>query len=191
MDMIRIMVAFGSDSQSVKIKNLLLENGYSVAYIAKDGQECLRKARLLKPDLVVLDFDLPLSTGYDVAKVLSEDKICNTLLIVNENQKSLINEHKDDWDFTTLIKPINKSALISTIKLIVRNNKKIKELEKEIVELKDSLDTRKLLEKAKGMIMKQYGLSEQEAFRRIQKQSMDKGITMKDLAKAIIIANSI
>lgn len=191
MDIIRILIAFSSDSQSMKIRNLLIENGFNVIDIAKDGQECLRKARLLKPDLAILDFDLPLSTGYDIAKVLSEDKICSTLLVLNDNQKSLINEHKDEWDFTFLVKPINRSALIGTIRLIVRNNKRIRDLEKEISTLKDSLESRKLIEKAKGILMKQMGINEQEAFRKIQKQSMDKGIAMKEIAKAIILADSI
>lgn len=189
--MVRIIIAFGNDSQSIKIKNLLTENGYTVIDLVKDGQECLRKARLLKPDLVILDFDLPLFTGYDVAKVLSEDKISSTLLIVNDNQKSLINEHRDRWDCTSLIKPINRSALISTVELIITNNKKIRLLQNEIQELKESLEVRKLVEKAKGILMTKQGLSEQEAFRKIQRQSMDKGIPMKEVAKAIILASEI
>ncbi len=191
MEMVRIIIAFGNDSQSIKIKNLLTENGYTVIDLVKDGQECLRKARLLKPDLVILDFDLPLFTGYDVAKVLSEDKISSTLLIVNDNQKSLINEHRDRWDCTSLIKPINRSALISTVELIITNNKKIRLLQNEIQELKESLEVRKLVEKAKGILMTKQGLSEQEAFRKIQRQSMDKGIPMKEVAKAIILASEI
>lgn len=191
MEMVRIIIAFGNDSQSIKIKNLLTENGYTVIDLVKDGQECLRKARLLKPDLVILDFDLPLFTGYDVAKVLSEDKISSTLLIVNDSQKSLISEHRDQWDFTSLVKPINRSALISTVELIIKNNKKIRLLQKEIQELKESLEARKLVEKAKGILMSKQGLSEQEAFRKIQRQSMDKGIPMKEVAKAIILASEI
>lgn len=191
MEMVRIIIALGNDSQSLKMKNLMIENGYNVVDVAKDGHECLRKARLLRPDLVILDFDLPLFTGYEVAKVLNEDRICSTLLLVNDSQKSLINEHKDDWDFSCMLKPVNRSALISTILLIIKNDRKVKSLEKEIEELRDSLETRKLIEKAKGILMKAQGLSEQEAFRRIQRQSMDKAMPMKEIAKAIIIAHNI
>lgn len=188
MDDIRIIIALSNESQSIAMKNLLAENGYNEVYIAKDGQDCLRRARLLKPDLAILDFELPSYTGHEVAKILEEDGICGAVLIANEGQRSLINEFKSQRDLTCLIKPISRSTLINTIDLIVRSNKKIKSLEKQVQELKETLETRKLVEQAKGIIMKEYGITEQEAFRKIQKQSMDKGIPVKEIAKAIIIA---
>ncbi len=191
MEIIRVVVAFASDSQSVKIKNLLTENGYNVVCVTKDGSECLRKSRLLKPDLVILDFDLPLYTGYEVAKVLSEDKICSSIIILNDSQKSLVNEYRDDWDFACLVKPVNRSALISTISLVIRNRRKVKLLESEIQELRDSLESRKLVEKAKGILMEKQKLSEKEAFRKIQKQSMETGMPMKEIARAIILEHNI
>lgn len=189
METIRIIIALSNEAQAVNMKNLLTENGFNVVDFSKDGQDCLRKARVLKPDVVILDFDLAIFTGYEAASVLCEDKICSTILIVNDSQKSLINEHWNREDFICLVKPINRSAIISTIELIVKNNRRIKSLEKEIYELKDSLETRKLIDKARGILMSLHGISEQEAFRVIQKQSMDKGMPVKELAKMIILKN--
>jgi response regulator NasT len=138
--------------------------------------------------VAILDFDLAIFTGYEAARVLCEDRVCSTILIVNDSQRSLIKEHWESENFICLVKPINRSALISTVELIVKSNKRVKSLEKEIHELKDSLETRKLIEKAKGILMRRDGLSEQEAFRIMQKQSMDKGVPVKEIAKVIILS---
>jgi len=188
MDLVRVIIALAREAQSLKMKNLLVENGFDVIWCAKDGLECLRKARTHKPDLVVLDYDLPSYTGYEVARILSEDDICNTILLANDAQKSMMNEYNDKWDFTCLLKPISASGLINAIELTVKNRKKIKILQKEIKELKDSLESRKVIEQAKGILMEKLGLTENEAFRRIQKQSMDKRLPIKEVAKSIIIA---
>lgn len=187
MELVRIIIALAKEAQSIKMKNLLIENGYDVIWCAKDGLECLRKARTHKPDLVILDYDLPSYTGHEVAKILSEDDICNTILLVNDAQKSMINEYSDKWDFICLSKPITISGLISTIELTVKNRKRIKRLEKEIEDLKDSIESRKLVEQAKGILMEKFNLTENEAFRKIQKQSMDKRLPIKDVAKEIML----
>ena len=186
METVRIIIALSNESNLTNMRSLLTENGFSVVDVLKDGQDCIRKARMLNPDVAILDFDLAIFTGYEAARVLCEDRVCSAILIANEGQKSLLNEHWDSEDFICLVKPINRSALISTVELIVKNNRKIKTLEKEIHELKDSLETRKLIEKAKGILMKRDGLSEHEAFRMIQKQSMDNGVPVKEITKAII-----
>lgn len=188
MENVRIIIALSNESHAINMKNLFNENGFSVIDVSKDGQDCIRKARTLKPDVAILDFDLAIFTGYEAARVLCEDRVCSAILIVNDVQRSLINEHWESENFICLVKPINRSALISTVELIVKSNKKVKSLEKEIHELKDSLETRKLIEKAKGILMRRDGLSEQEAFRIMQKQSMDKGVPVKEIAKVIILS---
>lgn len=185
--MIKIMIAMNREKQIVKMKNLLVEEGYNVIYVARDGQECLRKARILQPDLAIIDFDLPVYNGYEVAKILIEDKICSVLLIASDTQTTLIGECQDQWDFAYLVKPINKSTLITAVQLITKTRKKVKELEKENKNLRDSLESRKLIEKAKGILMKELGIPEQDAYRIIQKRSMDKRIPMKEIAKAVIL----
>lgn len=180
-----------NDTSFGKLKAILLENGYTVVDSAKEGHDCLRKIRTLKPDMVILDYNLPLMNGYDVAKVAVEDNVCDVILIADGSQRNLIGDIKADSSFVCMMKPLNKLNLVNTIELMTRNRRKIKELEKEITTLRESLDTRKEVEKAKGLLMRHLNLSEAEAFKKIQKQSMDRGIPMKEIAKAIILAYDI
>lgn len=191
MDIARILIAMNNESSVLKLKSLLVENGYIVVDQAKDGHEALRKVRSIKPDIAVIDYDLPLLNGVEVAKVLLEDGICDVLLLVIEGQLGIVDNMKGRHDFVCMAKPLNRPMFLNTLELMVKNIKKVRKLEKEIEELKSALETRKEVERAKGLLMKHLGLSENEAFKRIQKQSMDKGMPMKDIAKAIIIAYDI
>ncbi|MCX7709768.1 MAG: ANTAR domain-containing protein [Clostridia bacterium] len=191
MEAVRILVAMSNDTSINKLKFILTESGYIVVDCARDGHECLRKMRALKPDLTLLEYDLPLMGGYDIAKIAIEDKLCDVILISTDTQRNMVNEIADECGFVFMSKPLNKIALVSTIDLMIKNRRKIQKLEKEIEELRMTLDTRKEVEKAKGLLMKNLNLSEAEAFKRIQKQSMDKGIPMKEIAKAIILAYDI
>jgi response regulator NasT len=110
---------------------------------------------------------------------------------MSSDKESYMDSIRSDSNFVFMAKPINRQNLINTIELMIKNKKRIKLLEKEIEELKASLDTRKEVEKAKGLLMKHLGLTEAEAFKRIQKQSMDRGIPMKEIARAIILAYDI
>ncbi len=187
----RILIAMNNEVSSGKLKTLFSENGYIVAGQVSDDQECLRRVRALGPDLVVLDYDLPTSSGFEVAKILLEDNLCDVILIATESQKALAEELSNDIGFSCISKPIGKTNLLNTVDLMFKARKKINTLEKEITDLKEVLLTRKEVEKAKGLLMKHLNLSEAEAFKRIQKQSMDKGISMKEIAKAIILAYDI
>lgn len=191
MDSTRILIAMSSELPIGKMKAILVEAGFLVIDHARDGNECLRKIRTLRPDLTILEFNLPQLNGYEVARVVLEDDICDMVIISGPEQESLLYPLKEYSNFMSVVKPINKTALLSILELMSKNRKRIKELEKEIAELKTTLDTRKEVERAKGLLMKHLGLSEGEAFKRIQKQSMDRGIPMKEIAKAIILAYDI
>ncbi|MCX7745729.1 MAG: ANTAR domain-containing protein [Clostridia bacterium] len=191
MDFARILIAMNNDASVMKIRSILAESGYIVIEHVKDGPECLRKMRMLEPDIIILDYELPLLTGYEVAQVALEDKICDVLLIVTDAQMSFINDLKDETGFVYLTKPLNKQIFITAIDLMVKSKKRVDRLQKEISDLKDALNTRKEIEKAKGILMKHLKLTEEEAFKRIQKQSMDKGVSMKEVARAIIVAYEI
>jgi response regulator NasT len=191
MEAARIVLAMNNETSIAKLKMILVESGFSIIDQAKDGNECLRKIRALKPDIVLLDYGLPLQNGFEVAKIAIEDKICDVILLVTGSQETIAEGLKSYSGFVSMTKPLNRLALVNSIELMIRNRKRIKELEKEIDELRASLDTRKEVEKAKGLLMNHMGLSEAEAFKRIQKQSMDRGIPMKEIAKAIILAYDI
>ena len=191
MDEVRILLAMNSDTSIGKLKTILIESGYLVIELSRDGHDCLRKIRALKPDLVILDYHLPLINGNEIAKIVLEDKICDCILISSGPQEAGMENIKSENNMVLMIKPLNKHNLINTIDLMYKNKRKISELQKEIEDLRSSLDTRKEVEKAKGLLMKNLNISEPEAFKRIQRQSMDRGIPMKEIAKAIILAYDI
>lgn len=191
MESARILLAMSNDTSINKLRVILVENGYTVVDQAKDGNECLRKIRALKPDLVILDYSLSLMNGFEVSKVAIEDKLCDVILIISPTQENIIGSIKSENNFVCMAKPLNKPNLINTIDLMIKNKRRIQELEQEIETLRASLDTRKEVEKAKGLLMKHLNLSEPDAFKRIQRQSMDRGIPMKEIAKAIILAYDI
>ncbi len=187
----RILIAM-NDISANKLKAILSENGLMLAGQAADGQECLRKIKLYDPDIVILEYDLPIINGYEVSRIILEEKSCDIILIASDpSQKDFAGDMMSEPGFHCIIKPVSKINIINTIEIMVKNRRKIEKLEKEIKELKDVLNTRKEVEKAKGLLMKHLNMSEAEAFKRIQKQSMDKGIPMKEIAKAIILAYDI
>lgn len=188
MESARILVAFNNDISLNKLRAELAGNGYKVVDQAKDGNETLRKIGMLKPDLAVIDYNLQPTNGFEIAKIALEDKLCDVILIVNSEQKDSIELMNNGYDFVIIPKPINRNSFISTVDLVLKSRKKVMKLEKEIEKLKETLDSRKEIEKAKGTLMKHMNLTEDQAFRLIQKKSMDSGIQMKEIAKAIILA---
>lgn len=187
----RILIAIANEALVTKIKPVLVEGGYTVVDCAKDGDECLRKARLLKPDVTIIDGSVPPFNINQPAQYILEDNLCDVILFASAGQEESISDFKGAANISLITKPVNKQMLLGTVDLMVKNRKRIEKLEKEVSELRSMLDTRKEVEKAKGLLMKNLGLSEAEAFKRIQKQSMDRGISMKDIAKAIILAYDI
>lgn len=190
MEIVRVIIAMGSDTANSKIRAFLVENGYEVVEQSIEGNECLRKINAVKPDILILDSALPSVGGYNIARVVLEDKLSQVILICNQGE-DMFSDLKESCNFSTVIKPINKSVLLNTLELMLKSKKRIRELEEEINSLKNTIDSRKEVDKAKALLMQHFNMTEVEAFKRIQKQSMDKGIPMKEIAKAIILAYDI
>lgn len=191
MDSARILIAIKNDTLAGKLRSILVGNGYMVVDYAKDGNDCIRKIRALKPDISIMEYGLPALNGFEISKMSIEENLSDVILITSPELQPETGYLSQETGFICLVKPLNQIALINTIDLMLKNRRKIKKLEKEIEQLRTSLDTRKEVEKAKGLLMRYLNLSEAEAFKRIQKQSMDRGIAMKEIAKAIILAYDI
>jgi Response regulator with putative antiterminator output domain len=191
MDTTRVIVAIGNEAANAKVKSFLTENGYLVIDTAVEVNECLRKLSSARPDILVIDSSLPNMGGYEVAKVALEDYSCDVVMLTSQALEEAGYEFRDSVRFSVLAKPINKMLLVNTLELMNKSGKKIRQLEQEIADLKRAMDSRKEVDKAKHLLMKNMNMSEEEAFKRIQKQSMDKGISMKEIAKAIILAYDI
>lgn len=184
----RIVIADGDNLLQQKLKLILSKAGYSVIGIAEDSLSALKIVRSRYPDLVILDANLPGSGGFDVARIIDEHKLAPIIMLIPHYQRELIRKGKDSCIFAYLVKPINEETLLSSIEVALINYERILGLEKQVKELKDTLASRKVIEKAKGILMKHLNISEPEAFKKIQKQSMNKRTSMKSVAEAIILA---
>jgi len=171
-----------------RLRSIFQRQGYGVIGEAEDGSGTLRIVRRIMPDLVILDKDLPGMVGLEVAKIIEEDKIAPILLLTSTWEKEFFEKAKGSWIFAFLVKPIQEGHLLSTASFVMHTFQKMTALEQQVDKLKGTLEMRKTVERAKGILMERMGLSESEAYRRIQQQSMDKCLPMKQVAEAIIIA---
>lgn len=188
---LRILIADDEPIIRLDLKNMLESLGYEVIAEAGDGVSAVEAARTLKPDVAILDIKMPGMDGIDVANVLNSEKIAPVVLLTAFSDMDLIHRAKEAGVFAYLVKPFRESDLRPAIEIAISRYKEFLALEEEVSELEDKLETRKLIERAKGILMDRYGLKEQEAFRRIQVQSMNTRKSMKEIAEAIIIAHSV
>ena len=166
------------------VKNL----DYIVVAECADGPTALKMARNFQPDMFILDDQLAGIPGREIAKILSYDRQCAVVLVM-EFEIDKLDEFLGEMGVVgVVLKPVEEENLLMTVQVTEHNFQRLREMEKEIEDLKEALETRKLVEKAKGILMESLGISEKEAFRRIQKQSMDKRISMRAVAEAIILA---
>lgn len=186
MNQAEVIIAMSNVELASRIRHVLSNNGYHVVDVCVSGNEVIRKVRMLKPEVAVINYELPDTTGLEVAKIITGDKLCTVVLLTNETQKEYAEGIMNEADLVCLNKPFNKTILLHTLELIMRSRRKIKKLEGELTDLKKNLENRKLIDKAKGVLMDKLGLSEPDAYRKIQKQSMDSGVPMRDVAKIII-----
>ncbi|MGC8783422.1 MAG: ANTAR domain-containing response regulator [Armatimonadota bacterium] len=188
---LRVLIADDEPIIRLDLKNMLESLGYEVVAEAGDGVSAVEAARTLKPDVAILDIKMPGMDGIDAANVLNGEKIAPVVLLTAFSDLDLINRAKEAGVFAYLVKPFRENDLRPAIEIAISRYKEFLALEEEVNELEDKLETRKLIERAKGILMDQYGLKEQEAFRRIQVQSMNTRKSMKEIAEAIIIAHSV
>ena len=186
------VIIIENDATWIKnIKGILAKMGYWVIGEAEDGQSGLKMVRARQPDLVIIEAFLPGMDGYEVAQIISEDKLAPVILIASSTQQNVIEKAKVAKVFAFLIKPELEYNLIPAVELALINYKEICRLENEIRDLKETLETRKVIERAKGILMETMGITETDAFKRIQKQSMNKRISMRAVAEAIILAHNL
>jgi len=184
----RIIIADSDSLLQQKLKILLSKAGYSVIGVAEDSLSALKIIRSRYPDLVILDSSLPGTGGFDVARIIDEHRIAPIIMLIPHYKRELIQKGKESCIFAYLVKPVNDDTLLSSIEVALMNYQKVLGLEKQVKELKDTLESRKVIEKAKGILMNHLNISEPEAFKKIQKQSMNKRTSMKAVAEAIILA---
>jgi response regulator NasT len=189
MDSLRILIADNESIIRMDLKELLEEAGHEVIGEAADGLKAVELTRKLKPDLVIMDIKMPEMDGIAAAKLISNEKLAPVLLLTAYSQKEIVEKAKDSGVLAYLVKPVKESNLFPAMEIALSRFKEYMEIEQELLDLRNSLETRKILDRAKGLLMDAYNLSEQEAFRRIQQYSMAKRKSIREVAEAIIDAS--
>ena len=191
MERTRVIIADDESIIRMDLREMLTNLGYLVVGEVGDGRSAVNLARELKPDLVIMDvrFEGDEFDGIDAAKILTEEKIAPVLLLTAYSQRELVERAKTAGVTGYIVKPFRESDLAAAIEVALARFAEFRALEKEVGDLRLALETRKLVDRAKGILMDLQGLSEAEAFRKIQKMSMNTRKPMKEVAEAIILAH--
>ncbi len=189
MDRIRVIIADDESIIRMDLREMLANLGYLVVGEVGDGRSAVNLSRELRPDIVIMDIKMPDMDGIEAARILTEEKIAPVLLLTAFSQRDLIERAKEAGVAGYIVKPFRESDLAPAIEVALARFAELATLEKEVGDLQKALETRKLVDRAKGILMDTQGLTEAEAFRRIQKMSMNTRRPMKEVAEAIIIAH--
>ncbi|MFF2010501.1 ANTAR domain-containing response regulator [Streptomyces sp. NPDC058195] len=182
----RVVIAEDEALIRLDLKEMLEEEGYTVVGEAGDGQQAVELAREHRPDLVILDVKMPVLDGISAAEKIAEESIAPVLMLTAFSQRDLVERARDAGAMAYLVKPFSKSDVVPAIEMAVSRFAELKALENEVADLAQRLETRKLVDRAKSILQTDYGLSEPAAFRWIQKTSMDRRLSMQQLAEALI-----
>jgi AmiR/NasT family two-component response regulator len=189
MERPRVVVADDESIVRMDLREMLESLGYLVVGEAGDGESAIHLARELKPNIVIMDIKMPGMDGIEAGRVLTEERISPVLLLTAYSQQDLVGRAKEAGVMAYIVKPFHEADLAPAIEVALRRWQEFRSLEKEVEDLKEALETRKLVDRAKGILMDTQGLSEADAFRRIQKTSMDQRKPMKEVAEAIVLAH--
>ena len=187
----RVVIADDESIIRMDLKEMLTALGYLVVGEAGDGISAVNLGRELRPDLVIMDIKMPDLDGIAAAKILTEERIAPVLLLTAFSQQELVNGAKEAGVVGYVVKPFRESELQPAIEIALSRFREFRALEKEAQGLRETLETRKLVERAKGILMDTQNLKEAEAFRKIQKLSMNTRKSMREIAEAIILAHEV
>ncbi len=183
---IRIVIAEDEAIIRLDLRESLEAEGYVVVGETGRGDEAVELSRALKPDVVILDIKMPGLTGIEAAEIINNEKIAAVLLLTAFSQRDLIQDASQAGALAYLVKPFQRSELVPSIELAIGRFQEIIALKKENDDLLENLETRKVVDRAKGALMDQYGLKEKDAYRYLQKKAMEKRSPMKEVAKSIL-----
>ncbi|MBI3943294.1 MAG: response regulator [Chloroflexi bacterium] len=189
MERKRIIIADDEALLRNDLREMLTDLGYLVVGEVGDGRSAVNLARELRPDIVVMDIRMPDMDGIEAARILTAERIAPVLLLTAYGEKNLVERAKEAGVIGYMVKPFRDNDLAPAIEIALSRFAEFKQMEKETTDLKEVLETRKLIDRAKGILMDTQGIREAEAFRKIQKMSMDTRRPMKEIAQAIIITH--
>ncbi|MEB3021921.1 ANTAR domain-containing response regulator [[Mycobacterium] crassicus] len=182
----RVVIAEDESLIRLDLAEMLREEGYDVVGEAADGQEAVELAERLRPDLVIIDVKMPRRDGIDAASEIAAKRIAPIVMLTAFSQRELVERARDAGAMAYLVKPFSASDLVPAIELALSRSEEITALEREVSNLSEQLETRKLIERAKGLLQAKQGLSEPEAFKWIQRAAMDQRTTMRRVAEVVL-----
>ena len=190
---LRVVIAEDEAIIRLDLKEILEEEGYDVVGAASRGEEAIEMVRSLRPDLAILDIKMPGKDGIEVASELSRDSICPVVILTAFSQRSFVEQARDAGVLAYLVKPFQASDLVPAIELAMARFQEKIVLEQEVANLSDlaerasrQLETRKLVDRAKGILMDSFYMTETDSFGFIQKSAMDSRSSMAQVARKII-----
>jgi response regulator NasT len=183
---IRVVIAEDEALIRMDLREMLAEEGFDVVGEAADGERAVQLARELTPDLVICDIKMPKMDGIAAASEIAGARIAPVVILTAFSQRDLIERARDAGAMAYLVKPFQKRDLLPAIEMATSRFAEIRALETEVADLQDRLATRKLIERAKGVLMSEHRLSEPDAFRWIQRAAMDKRTTMRAVAELVL-----
>jgi len=182
----RVLIAEDEALIRLDLAEMLREEGYQVVGEAGDGQEAVELAESLRPDLVIMDVKMPRRDGIDAAAEIAAKRIAPVVLLTAFSQRDLVEKARDAGAMAYLVKPFSISDLVPAIEVALSRFREIAQLESEVAELGDRLQTRKLIERAKGLLQATHAMTEPEAFTWMQRAAMDRRTTMKRVAEIVL-----
>ncbi|HZO91241.1 MAG TPA: response regulator [Chthonomonadaceae bacterium] len=188
MESLKAVIAEDEQLTRTIIRARLEKLGHTVVAEAGDGLQAIEAARLHKPDVIIMDIKMPEMDGIEAARVIMTETPCAILFLSSFNEQELVEQASETGALAYLMKPFRKEDLAPALEMAVRRFRQIQAQAQQIDELKETLETRKLIERAKGILMDRHRMSEEEAFKRIHFQARNQNKKMREIAQSIITA---
>jgi response regulator NasT len=183
---IRVVIAEDEAIIRLDLKESLEEEGYEVVGEAGRGDQAIELARELRPDLAILDIKMPGVDGLTAARTIAAERLCAVLMLTAFSQREIIEEARDAGALAYLVKPFQKNDLIPAIEVAIGRFRELQQLDSEVDSLGEQLESRKLVDRAKGILIDECSMREQEAFTFIQRTAMSERSRMRDVAERIV-----
>jgi response regulator NasT len=184
----RVLIAEDEALIRMDMREMLSEEGHEIVGEARDGAEAIELARELKPDVIFMDVKMPGMDGIEAARVIGAEKIAPVVMVTAFSQARYVEDASQAGAMGYLVKPFSKKDILPAMQVAVARFAEARALEREVAGLEDRLETRKIVERAKGLLMLR-GMTEPEAFGRLQKLAMDRRKTMREMAEAVLLAS--
>lgn len=185
---LNILIADDEALIRLDLREMLMDAGHKIVGEAADGQQAVTLARELKPDFIIMDVKMPIMDGLAAAEIIGEENIAPVLLLTAYSQQDIVDKASKAGVSAYLVKPVREEQLFPAMEIAFSRFAELQQLSQELLDLKGSLETRKLVDRAKGILMTAHKITEQEAYRKMQQYSVVKRVSLKALAESIISA---